>query len=170
LLCTNGEINMPKWGYSVTDLDPEKTTKIAGRELRISPKHAGEICRAIKGMKLEKAKNFLEQVIAKKTPVPFRRYRKKVAHRHGMQKFSSGRYPTKAAGKILKLLQGAEANAEFKGMDAESLRIIHASAYPGLKLKNYFERAHGRSSPKFEYLTHVELVLEQTEKSSAEEE
>lgn len=160
---------MPKWGYSVTDLDPEKTTKVAGRELRISPKHAGEICRAIKGMKLEKAKTFLEQVIAKKTPVPFRRYRKKVPHRHGMQKFSSGRYPTKAAGKILGLLQGAEANAEFRGMDVEGLRIIHASAYAGIKLKNYVERAHGRSSPKFEYLTHVELVLEQTEKSSAEE-
>ena len=160
---------MPKWGYSITDLDQEKTTKVAGRELRISPKHAGEICRAIKGMKLEKAKAFLEQVIAKKTPVPFRRYRKKIPHRHGMQKFSSGRYPVKAADKILKLLQGAEANAEFKGLDVESLRIIHASAYSGLKIRNYVERAHGRSSPKFEYLTHVELVLEQTEKPSTEE-
>lgn len=160
---------MPKWGYSITDLDQEKTTKVAGRELRISPKHAGEICRAIKGMKLEKAKAFLEQVIAKKTPVPFRRYRKKIPHRHGMQKFSSGRYPVKPAGKILKLLQGAEANAEFKGLDVESLRIIHASAYSGLKIRNYVERAHGRSSPKFEYLTHVELVLEQTEKPSTEE-
>ena len=86
-----------------------------------------------------------------------------------MQKFSSGRYPVKAANIILKLLQGAEANAEFKGLDVESLRVIHASAYPGLKIKNYFERAHGRSSPKFEYLTHVELILEQTEKPASEE-
>jgi large subunit ribosomal protein L22 len=160
---------LPKWGYSITDLNPERTAKVAGRELRVSPKHASEICRTIKGMKLERAKKFLEQVIAKKTPVPFRRYKKKVPHRHGMQKFSSGRYPVKAANIILKLLQGAEANAEFKGLDVESLRVIHASAYPGLKIKNYFERAHGRSSPKFEYLTHVELVLEQTEKPASEE-
>lgn len=160
---------MPKWGYSITDLNPERTAKVAGRELRVSPKHASEICRTIKGMKLERAKKFLEQVIAKKTPVPFRRYKKKVPHRHGMQKFSSGRYPVKAANIILKLLQGAEANAEFKGLDVESLRVIHASAYPGLKIKNYFERAHGRSSPKFEYLTHVELILEQTEKPASEE-
>jgi len=160
---------VPKWGYSITDVDAERTAKVAGRELRISPKHASEICRAIKGMKLEKAKTFLEQVITKKTPVPFHRHKKKVAHRHGMQKFYAGRYPVKAADKILKLLQGAEANAEFKGLDVESLRIIHASAYSGLKIQNYVERAHGRSSPKYEYLTHVELVLEQTEKPATEE-
>jgi large subunit ribosomal protein L22 len=161
---------VPKWGYSITDLDPEKTAKMAGRELRISPKHASEICRTIKGMKLDRAKTFLEQVIAKKTPVPFRRYHKKVGHRHGAQKFSAGRYPVKAAGHILKLLQGAEANAEFKGLDVENLKVIHASAYSGLKIRNYTERAQGRSTPKFEYLTHVELVLEQTEKPAAEEE
>jgi large subunit ribosomal protein L22 len=86
-----------------------------------------------------------------------------------MQKFSAGRYPVKAAQKILKLLQGAEANAEFKGLDLESLRIIHASAYSGFKVRGYIERAMGRGSPKNEYSTHVELVLEQTEKPSAEE-
>jgi len=160
---------VPKWGYSITELDPEKTAKIAGRELRISPKHAVEICRTIKGMKLDKAKVFLEQVIAKKTPVPFRKYRKKVGHRHGAQKFSAGRYPAKAAERILKLLQGAEANAELKGLDTENLRIIHASACSGMKLENYVERAQGRSTPKYEYLTHVELVLEQTKKPAAEE-
>ena len=160
---------MPKWGYSITDLDPEKTAKVAGRELRISPKHAAEICRTIKGMKLEKAKTFLEQVMAKKTPVPFRRYRKKIPHRHGMQKFSSGRYPVKAAKNILKLIEGAEANAELKGLDVENLRVIHASAYSGYKIRNYVERSQGRGSPKYEYLVHVELVLEQTEKPSAEE-
>lgn len=160
---------MPKWGYSITDLDPERTAKVSGRELRISPKHAREICRTIKGMELEKAKIFLEQVIAKKTPVPYRRYKKKVAHRHGMQNFPSGRYPVKAAQKILKLLQGAEANAEFKGLDVENLRIIHASAYPGFKIRNYIERAMGRASSKFEYMTHVELVLEQIEKPATGE-
>lgn len=161
---------MPKWGYSVTELDPEKTAKVAGRELRISPKHAIEICRTIKGMRLEKARAFLEQVIAKKTPVPFRRYRKMVAHRHGIQKFAAGRYPVKAAARILKLLEGAEANAEFKGLDTENLRIIHASACSGMRLRGYYERAQGRSTPKDEYLTHVELVVEQTVKSAAEEE
>jgi len=54
-------------------------------------------------------------------------------------------------------------NAEYKGLDVERLRIIHASAYPGMKIKRYIERAYGRSSPRFETLCHVELVLEETE-------
>mgnify|MGYP005835770667 CR=1 FL=1 len=163
------EYIVPKWGYSITDFDPERTAKVAGRELRISPKHAREVCKAIKGMKLEKAKNFLEKVIAKKTPVPYKRYNLKVGHKHGLQKASAGRYPVKTAQTILKLLEGAEANAEFKGLDVENLRIIHASAYPGFKIKRSIERAMGRASARFETLTHVELVLEQTEKSSTEE-
>lgn len=160
---------MPKWGYSVTDLDPERTAKVAGRELRISPKHAREVCRAIKGMKLDKAKNFLEQVMLKKTPVPFKRYNLKMGHRHGVQKASAGRFPVKAAKNILRLLESAEANAEFKGLDVESLRVIHASAYPGYKIRRSIERAMGRATARYETLTHVELVLEQTEKPSTEE-
>jgi len=80
-----------------------------------------------------------------------------------MQKASAGRYPVKAAQKILKVLEGAEANAEYKGFDLEKLRIIHASAYPGMKIKRSIERAFGRSTPRFETLCHVELVLEETE-------
>ncbi len=29
---------MPEWGYSVKGLDPDKSVKCAGRELKISPK------------------------------------------------------------------------------------------------------------------------------------
>jgi len=154
---------MPKWGYSITELDPEKTVKASGRELKVSPKHAREVCKTIKGMKLDQAKEYLRQVMEKKKPVPFRRYKKKVGHRHGMQKAYAGRYPVKAAQKILRVLEGAEMNAEYKGLDIERLRIIHASAYPGMKIKRYIQRAFGRSSPRFETLCHIELVLEETE-------
>lgn len=154
---------MPKWGYSVTDLNPEKTAKVSGRDLRVSLKHAKEVCRAIKGMKLEEAKNLLRQVIIKKTAIPFRRYKKKAAHRRGLQKAYAGKYPVKASKRILQLLDGAEANAEFKGLDTERLKIIHAAATPSMKIRNYIPRAFGRSSPYFNTLTHVELVLEQIE-------
>jgi len=159
----NGTVKMPKWGYSITEIDPDKTVKASGRELRVSPKHAREVCKAIKGMKLDQAKEYLRQVIAKKKPVPFRRYKKKMGHRHGMEKAFAGRYPVKAAQKILKVLEGAEANAEYKGLDLERLRIIHASAYPGMKIRRYIERAFGRASPHVETLCHIELVLEEIE-------
>lgn len=155
---------MPKWGYSTTTLYPERAAKASGRELRISHKSAREVCNAIKRMKLNQAKNFLRQVIAKKQPVPFTRFKKKVGHRRGLQKGCAGRYPVKAAEKILKVLENAEANAEYKGLDAEILYITHASAYPGTKLKRRIERAFGRSSPRFETFCHVEIILEQKEK------
>jgi large subunit ribosomal protein L22 len=163
LLVTDLTIDMPKWGYSITDIEPEKTVKASGRELRVSPKHAREVCKTIKGMKLDQAKEFLSQVMLKKKPVPFRRHNKKVGHRHGLENAFAGRYPFKAAQQILKVLEGAEANAEFKGLDLERLRIIHASAYPGMKIKRFIPRAFGRSSPRNTTLTHVELVLEEME-------
>ena len=154
---------MPKWGYSIIEeeLDPEKTVKASGRELRVSHKSAREICKTIKGMRLAQAKQYLRDVIAKKRPVPFTRFKKKAAHRHGLEKAYAGRYPVKAAKHILKILDGAEANAEYKGLDTDRLRIIHASAYPGMKIKRYMPRAFGRSSPKFKTLCHVEVVLEE---------
>jgi len=154
---------MPKWGYSITDIDIEKTAKASGRELRVSHKHAREVCKTIKGMKLNQAKDYLKQVILKKKPVPFRRYNKKVGHRRGLENACAGRYPVKAATEILNVLEGAEANAEYKGLDLERLKITHASAYPGMKIKRYISRAFGRSSPRFNTLVHVELVLEEME-------
>jgi large subunit ribosomal protein L22 len=159
---------MPKFGYSVTELDTEKTVKASGRELRISHKHAREVCKTIKGMRLDKAKKYLEQVMAKKQPVPFRKHTKKLGHRHGMQKAMVGKYPVKAAANILKVLESAEGNAEFKGLDTERLRIIHASSYTGMKLKRAIPRAFGRSSPKNKTLTHIEIVLKEIEEKPEE--
>jgi len=161
---------VPKWGYSVTEeeLDLEKTAKASGREVRVSHKHAREICKTIKGMTLTKAKQYLRDVVAKKQAVPFRRFKKKAGHRHGLEKASAGRYPVKAAKHILKVLEGAEANAEYKGLDTERLHIIHASACPGMKVKRYMPRAHGRTSPKFSSLCHIEIALEEKAETGEE--
>lgn len=154
---------MPKWGYSIVEeeLDPEKTVKASGREIRVSHKSAREICRAIKGMMLAQAKQYLWDVVAKKKPVPFKRFRKKSGHRHGLEKAFAGRYPVKAAAQILKVLENAEANAENKGLDTERLRIVHAATSQGMKLKRYMPRAQGRTTPDFETLCHVEIALEE---------
>ena len=154
---------MPKWGYSILEeeLDPEKTAKASGREIRVSHKHAREVCRTIKGMMLNKAKTYLRDVIDKKKPIPFRRHKKKLGHRHGLEKAFAGRYPIKTAQQVLRVIEAAEANAENKGLDVDRLRILHASAYPGLKIKQFTPRAHGRSSPKYETTTHIEIVLDE---------
>jgi large subunit ribosomal protein L22 len=160
---------VPKWGYSITEeLDPEKTVKASAREVRVSHKHAREVCKTIKGMMLTQAKQYLRDVIAKKKPVPYTRFTKKVGHRHGLVKAYVGKYPVKASKVILKLLEGAESNGEYKGLDTERLRIIHASAYPGMKIKRFMRRAQGRGTPKFQTLCHVELALEEKPETGGE--
>jgi len=150
---------MPEFGYSIFGLDPDKTAKASGRELEVSPKAAREVCNVIKGMRLSEAKEFLEAVIEKKKPVPYFRYKKEVPHRHGLEGWCAGKYPVKAAKEILRVLEGVEANAELKDLDLEKLRVIHAAAQRARKIKKFIPRAFGRSSPNFENLTHVEIVV-----------
>jgi large subunit ribosomal protein L22 len=154
---------MPKWGYSIIEemLNPEKTAKASGRELKISHKAAREVCKAIKGMMLNDAKQYLRDVTAKKKAIPYTRYNKKLPHRHGLIKTFAGRYPIKASQQILGVLESAQSNAENKGLDVDRLRIMHAAAYQGIKLKRYTPRAHGRASPKYDTTTHVEIVLDE---------
>jgi len=128
-----------------------------GKELRVSPKHAMEVCRAIKGMSLNVAKEYLEDVQLKKKAVPFRRHNKKLAHRRGAK--GSGQYPVKAAYEISKVLKNAEANASYKGLDIEKLRVVHASAYKGISIPGQMSRAFGRTSPSVSPLTNVEIIL-----------
>jgi large subunit ribosomal protein L22 len=152
---------MPKFRYSVYGLDPDRTAKASGRDLRISPKHAREICHALKGMDLDAAKEFLEAVIDMKRMVPLKRYKKKKPHHRGLNKWFSGSYPVKAAKVVLAILDNVEANAEYKGLDIDRCKLIHASAHRGIRVRNYIPRAFGRSSPYSNTLTHLEVVVEE---------
>ena len=150
---------MPEWGYSVTGLDPDRTVKCAGRELRISPKASVELCRTIRGMKLPEAKKLLERVIEKKQAVAYRRYKKEVPHKRQLaEPFYAGRFPQKAAGRLLHLLEELEASAEYRNLDVERLRIIHAASQRGRKVPRRSQRAFGRSDLLRGVLTHIELV------------
>jgi large subunit ribosomal protein L22 len=148
---------MPQFGYSAKISGP--CARAFGKELRVSPKHAMEVCRAIRGMRLNAAKEYLEAVQKKKRAVPFVRHRKKLAHRRGVG--GSGQYPVKAAREILKVLKNAEANATYKGLDVEKLRIVHASAYKGTTIPGILPRAFGRSTPYNNPLTNVEIILKE---------
>ncbi|HNU62702.1 MAG TPA: 50S ribosomal protein L22, partial [Methanofastidiosum sp.] len=115
----------------------------------------------IKGMKIERAKELLESTIKLETPIPFKRYYKKVGHKKGLSKWFAGRYPVKASTNLLKLLKEAESNAEYKGLNTTKLRIIHASAYRGRVIPGFMPRAFGRASPYNKELTNVEIIVEE---------
>ncbi len=149
---------MPIWGYSVKEFDPGRAVKCSGRELKISPKAATEICRTLRGMRLDSAKELLEAVTKKKRAIAFRRYSKEVPHRSLDEGWYAGRYPVKAARRILFLLEELEANAEYKGLDVDRLRIVHAASQRGVKTQRVVSRAFGRATAYHNTLVHVELM------------
>jgi len=95
---------MPQRYYAFQYFDATKHVRAAIREKTISHKHAREIATAMKGLSLEKARDYLLDVTNFKRSIPFGRYKNQVGHRSDPGTMS-GRYPQKAATEILKLLE-----------------------------------------------------------------
>ena len=85
----------------------------------------------------------------------------KHCHRKGQEGWAAGRYPVKAAEQVLKVLENAEANAEYKGMDTENLFIEHISSHRGVVLPGVIPRAFGRMTPFNTPTTHIQIVLQE---------
>src|SRR5512137_1347245 len=135
------------------------SSRAMGIELRISLKHAREICNSLRGMKVKAAKSYLEDVIALKKAVPFKRYARNVAHRHGLVGADAGRYPQKAAKAVLEVLANAMSNAEYKGMEPDGMKIYHAGTLKGRTIRGWMPRAMGRATPKNTETVSVEMIL-----------
>ena len=153
-------IKMPNFKYAFQNYDKTKHVRSALREKTISHNHAREIAVAIKGMKIEKARDYLQDVVKLKRAVAFRRYHNEVGHKSDTG-VMSGRYPQKAANEFIKLLDNLESNAEYRGMDLDRLRIVNATVHKGRKIERFIPRAMGRATPKIDILTHVELVAQE---------
>ena len=153
--------NMPEFNYAFQNFDPTRHVRAALREKTISHKHAREIAVAIKGLNVEKARDYLIYVTQLKRSIPFRRYKNQVGHKSDPGTMS-GRYPQKAATEVLKLLDNLESNAEYKGMDLDRLKIVNATVHKGRIMKRFIPRAQGRATPKNNVYTHIELVAKET--------
>lgn len=151
---------MPHFGYAFQNFDATKHVRASVREKDISHKHAREIAKMIQGLSIEKARDNLQEVIALKRAVPFRRFKNEVGHKSDTG-VMSGRYPQKAATEFVRLLDNLEANAEYKGMDLDRLKIISANTHKGVIVKRFTPRAQGRATPKNNVLTHIELVAQE---------
>ena len=148
---------MPKYS---TEVNPDTTAKAYGYELHCSQKDSMNLAYALKGMKTEKAKTFLEEIIELKRPLPAVFHKRKRAHQKGI---GPGSYPQKAAQHMLKVVKNAENNAEYKGFDVDNMKIVHISAYPGRIIKGIMPRAQGRATDKNKTTTNIEIVVEEAE-------
>jgi large subunit ribosomal protein L22 len=117
--------------------DPKKSARAYGRGLAISTSGSAAVCRAISGMRTERGRALLQELLDRKRSL-------------------SGRYYTKAAREILAILKSAEGNAEGRGLDPEKLHI-HASAHQGFTFfrpRGWKRRRERRKS------TNLQIVLE----------
>jgi len=149
-----------RFSYSFQGFDPDRMARASARDLRMSPKHSVELLREIRGMMLNDALRYLDDVIAMRRAVPMKRFNDSQGHKPG-RGFGPGRYPVKVARRVKKVLLNAKNNAEQKGLDPDRLRIIHAAAHRGPVLRGYIPKAYGRATPFNEQTTHIEIVVEE---------
>lgn len=158
---------MVKGSYSVEPENPAKSCKARGDNLRVHFKHCREIAHTIRGWKATKAKSFLENVLAHKEAVPFRRYTGGTSrHAQGKVLKAPGncvRWPEKASRLFLDLLRNATANAEIKSLDAD-LVVSHVQANRAPQMRRRTYRAHGRINAYMANPAHIELILTEANK------
>jgi large subunit ribosomal protein L22 len=153
-------MNMARTGYS-TQLQGETLARGKANEIPISPKHAIEIARFIRNKKTGEAVAYLEDVIAGKKTIPFRKFNHKVAHKRGLAGWDGGRFPKKASLAYIRLLHSVGKNAEYLGLDTENLKIVHVAANRGRGFEGFFPRAMGRASPKRRETVNIEIVVKE---------
>ncbi|WEL18428.1 Ribosomal protein L22 [Halorhabdus sp. SVX81] len=152
--------------YSV-DADPDTTAKAMLRERQMSHKHSKAIAREIKGMTAEAAVAYLEDVIEGDRSVPFKSHNSGVGHRNDIEGWDAGRYPEKASEAFIDLLENAIGNAEYAGMDGESMEIVHVAAHKVGEQQGRQPRAMGRANEWNTPEVDVELILSEASASDS---
>merc|ERR1711945_18550 len=160
-----GADNMTR--YSQEPDNATKSCKARGSYLRVHFKNTRETAAVIKRMHLRKAVRFLNDVIKKKQCVPFRRFNGGVGRKAQAKAWNhtQGRWPKKSAEFMLQLLKNAESNAEFKGLDVDSLVIDHIQVNAAPKMRRRTYRAHGRINPYMSSPCHIEICLIEKEQA-----
>ena len=148
---------MTNTNYAYQGFKEETMSRVYGRSLPISMKKSVEVCRLIRGRSVNQAKALLKEVAALKRAVPYKRFNQELAHQKNV---GSGGYPVHVSQHIVKLLNSVEANASAKGLNEDSLKIVHACAHLASRPMRY-----GRKRRVKAKRTHIEIVVQEMEKS-----
>merc|ERR1712085_242194 len=153
--------------YSREALNPTKSCKAQGVDLRVHYKNTYETANAIRGMTLRVAQKYLKAVVEKKRCIPFRKHTGCAGRTPQAKEFkrSQGRWPVKSCKILLDLLRNAESNAEFKNLDTDNLVIKHVQVNAAQQGRRRTYRAHGRINAYMSSPCHVEMMLEEKDES-----
>lgn len=144
-------------GYTFRAYNREHMARAVGMALPISFKQSVEICNFIENKNISDAKKMLQNVVEKKSAIPFKRYNWDLGHK---KKMGPARYPEKASKQFINLIEAVEANAQFKGLNTSNLVIAHVSAHKASKAWHY-----GRKSRRKMKRTNVEIIVEEKSKT-----
>ena len=147
----------------IKSTDSSKSCSSKGKDLRTHYKNTYEVGKAIKGMLLKKAEQYLKEVLEHKRCIPYTKYdgsmgRTGQAIQFGLTK---GRWPEKSIKIVLGLLKNAGANAEAKKLDVEKLVIKKVLVNQAVKGRRRTYRAHGRINAYLSSNCHVDIVCEE---------
>ena len=146
------------------EINGKQISKAMAKNKDISIKYATEMCRELRGKPLAKSVAYLQRVIDKEDFLPLKRYNGKVGHRKGASKsgVKSGRFPQKLCKVFTELLEQIKANADFKGLDAEKLLIVHAFASQGFSRTSFQSKGRIAGKRRKSKSTHVEIITRET--------
>ena len=142
---------MVQTNYSYKNFN-DKTARAYGKSLPISTKASINICNALRGMSVEKALAYLQDVVDEKRAIPYTRFTDGVGHRPGI---GAGRYPKKASLAIANIISSAANNAAAKGLSSD-LKIVSLVANKASTPLHY-----GRQRRRSMKRTHIEVVVEE---------
>jgi large subunit ribosomal protein L17e len=152
--------------YSVAPSNPAKSASARGSYLRVHFKNTCETANAIKGMNINKAVAYLNDVTEHKQCIPFTRFnggigRTAQAKQHGR---TMGRWPVKSVKVLLGLLENVKNNAATKSLNLDSLIVSHIQVNQAPKQRRRTYRAHGRINPYMSNPCHIELIVTEKDK------
>lgn len=152
---------MVKKKYNFELKSEEKIAKAFKSNARVSLKYSTELCREIKGKKVEKVEKLLQDIVEKKRFLPLRRYRLEMGHRKGkaVSKTKSGKYPIKLCKVWLDLLNSVKANADYKGLNSENLIILHCFASQGFRRRSHQKQGRIAGKSHLRKSAHIEVIV-----------
>lgn len=121
-------------------------SKACSYNLRVSVINTAPVCRVVRGLRVISAKKLLNDVLKKKRSI-------------------NGKYYIKSTEAVLKIIESAEKNAEFKNYDLDKLYIAHIAALDGTQMHR---RRHKTKLGSRLKAAHLEIILK--EKSGKEKE
>ena len=134
-----------------------------GKDLRTHWKNTFHVGRAIKGMLLNKAEEYLKEVLEHKRCIPYSRFYHSVGRCSAAIQFglTKGRYPEKSVRLVLNLLQNAKSNAEAKKLNIEKLLVKNVFVNQATEGRRRTYRAHGSINAYCSSNCHVDIVCEE---------